>query len=134
MTGNLILDSLISLAAIGLMVGLAWVLLPPPPVSITEEIARERLAFDEPDFTPVRWLIDTDGRAAIAEGARGDVAIVSLLGIDLVTRRYPAAALRVAEEGGSLVIDPVDSGARAVKVQAADAALWARKFAHGMPS
>lgn len=128
MTGNLLLDSLISLAAIALMVALARLLFPPAPASLTEEEARERLAFDEPDFHPVRWLIDRNGRAALAEGADGDVALVSRLGLDLVTRRYPAAALRATEEGGALVVRPNDPGSRKVVIAADGAAEWARKF------
>jgi hypothetical protein len=128
MTGNLLLDSIISLGAIALMVAVARLLFPPPPVALTEAEARERLAFDEPDFRPVRWLIDKDGRAALAEGAEGDVALVSRLGLDLVTRRYPAAAVRAAEEDGALVVRPNDPGSRRVVIAADGAADWARKF------
>lgn len=128
MTGNLLLDSLISLAAIALMVALARLMFPPPRTSLTAEEARERLAFDEPDFHPVRWLIDRDGRAALAEDASGDVALVSRLGLDLVTRRYPAAAIRAAEEGGALVIRPNDPGSRRIVIAADEVADWARKF------
>lgn len=129
MTGNLILDSLVSLAAIALMVFFAWVMFRAPSNPVTEEEARARLAFDEPDFAPVRWLIDKNGNAALAEGADGDYALVSRLGLDLVTRRFPAEAVRAAEEAGALVIRPMDPGSGTVRVRAPEAAEWARKFA-----
>jgi len=131
MTGNLILDSLISLAAIGLMVATAFVFFGGAPVCVTEDKARERLAFDEPDFAPVRWLVDARGRAALAEGAGGDYALVSRLGIDLVTRRFPAGGVRAAAENGELVVRPGDPGSRKVALEAPDeigAADWARKL------
>jgi hypothetical protein len=129
MSGNLLIDSLISLAAIALMVGVAWAFFRSPPAPVTEAAAAERLAFDEPDFRPVRWLIDREGRAAMAEGAGGDIALVSRLGIDLVTRRFPAEAVRAAEEAGALVIRPTDPGSRRLVIEAEGAAEWARKLA-----
>ncbi|WP_428409054.1 hypothetical protein [Hyphococcus sp.] len=128
MTGNLIIDSLISLAAIAFMVALAWFVFRAPPAPVTEDAAAERLAFDEPDFRPVAWLVDRDGRAAIAEGAGGDVAIVSRLGIDLVTRRFPAAAVRAEAGDGALTIRPADPGSRRLVIAADGAAEWARKL------
>lgn len=131
MTGNLLIDSLISIAAIGLMVAVAWALFRSPAPAVTAEAAAERLAFDEPDFRPVRWLVDRKGRAALAEGAGGDVALVSRLGADLLTRRFPAAAVRAAEEAGALVIRPADPGARRLVIEADGAAEWARKLGPG---
>lgn len=129
MTGNLILDSLVSLAAIGLMVLFAWIMFRTPLKPVTEEEARARLALDEPDFAPAQWLFDKDGKAVLIEGAAGDFALVSRLGLDLVTRRFPARGVKAAEEAGALVIRPMDPGSRAITVVAPDAATWARKFA-----
>ena len=128
MTSSLVIESLISIAAIGLMVGLAWFVFKTPSPAVTEQNARERLAFDEPDFEPVSWLIDRQGRAALAEGSNGDLALVSRLGLDLVTRRYPASALKAAERDGVLTVAPQDPGARAVRLAADEAAQWARKL------
>ncbi|GEM_PF-1592995 len=128
MTDSLLIESLISIAAIGVMVGLAWAVFKTPSPPVTMERARERLSFDEPDFEPSSWLIDTKGRAALAEGEGGDFALVSRLGLDLVTRRYPAGALRASEINGELEIAPLDPGARRVKLAANDAAQWARKL------
>ncbi len=134
MTGDLLLDSVISLAAIALMVAFAWFMFSAPPLKVTKEVARERLAFDEPDFTPVHWLIDAEGRAALAEDEAGDFALISRLGVDLVTRRYAAGAMRVTVEGGVLAIAPLDPGSRTVKLAAGEAAQWARKFAGAVAS
>lgn len=128
MTGNLLIDSLISVAAIALMVGVAWALFRAPAPAVTKEAATERLAFDEPDFRPIRWLVDGKGRAALAEGADGDVAIVSRLGVDLLTRRFPAEAVRASEQTGMLVIRPNDPGSRRLVIEAEGAAEWARKL------
>ncbi|WP_375206157.1 hypothetical protein [Hyphococcus sp.] len=128
MTGNLLIDSLISLAAIALMVALAWAVFRTPPGPVTQDAAAERLAFDEPDFRPQHWLIDREGRAVMAEGAGGDIALVSRLGLDLVTRRFPAGAMRVSEEDGALVVRPSDPGSRRLVIEADGAAEWARKI------
>ena len=129
MTGNYLIDSLISLGAIAFMVGVAWLMFRASPAAVTRESAAERLAFDEPDFRPVRWLIDTEGRAALAEGTGGEIALISRLGLDLVTRRFPAAAVRVMEEGGALVVRPTDPGSRKLVIVADEAAEWSRKLA-----
>lgn len=129
MTGNLVLDSFISLAAIGLMVLLAWALFRAPSNPVTEEEARSRLALDEPDFRPAGWLFDRDGRSVLIEGADGDYALVSRLGLDLVTRRFDARMLKATEEAGVLTIRPGDPGARVVRLASPDAAVWARKLA-----
>lgn len=134
MTSSLVIESLISIAAIGLMVGLAWLVFKTPSPAVTEKNARERLAFDEPDFDPVSWLIDREGRGALVEGADGDVALVTRLGLDLVTRRYPASALKVVESEGVLVVAPLDPGARKVRLAADNAAQWARKLGPSVAS
>ncbi|WP_425409043.1 hypothetical protein [Hyphococcus sp.] len=128
MTGDYIIDSVISLAAIGLMVFVAWVMFRTPFKPVTQEEARERLAFDEPDFTPAHWLVDDKGKAVFVEGADGDYALVSRLGLDLVTRRFQGEAVRATEQSGALRIKPLDPGSRAVTVSAPEAAAWARKF------
>lgn len=128
MTGNLLIDSLVSLGAIAFMVAVAWVFFRAPGPAVTEETASERLAFDEPDFRPRQWLIDREGRAAIAEGNSGDIALVSRLGLDLVTRRFPAAAVRAEAADGVLVVLPNDPGSRKLVIAADGAAEWARKL------
>ena len=129
MTGNLLIDSAISIGAIALMVLAAWLAFRAPPKPVDEAAASARLEFDEPDFAPRRWLIDRDGRAALAEGANGEFALVFRLGVDLVTRRFPAGAAKAEARDGALVVRPGDPGARAVTLAGGDAALWARNIA-----
>ncbi len=129
MTGNLVLDSAVSLAAIGLMVLLAWAMFRAPSNPVTEVEARERLALDEPDFRPIGWLFDRDGASVLIEGAGGDYALVSRLGLDLVTRRFDPATMKATEESGVLTIRPGDPGSRAIRLVSPDAAAWARKLA-----
>jgi len=127
-TGNLFIDSAISLSAIALMVAAAWIAFRQPPVPVDEKQARERLAFDEPDFSPARWLLDREGRAALAEGVDGDFALVFRVGVDLVTRRFPAGNGVAKLQGGALVVRPADPGAISVALKGDGAADWARKI------
>ncbi len=129
MTGNLFLDSAISLSAIGLMILAAWLAFRAPPVAVDETAARARLAFDEPDFKPAVWVMDEEGRAALAEGTAGEFALVRRLGADLVTRRFARGEATVQAENGALTVRPADPGSRAVTLRCADAAHWARKIA-----
>lgn len=128
MTGNLLIDSAISLSAIALMVAAAWIAFRQAPVPVDEKEARERLAFDEPDFTPARWLFDREGRAALAEGANGDFALVFRVGVDLVTRRFPAGSGVADTQGAALVVRPADPGAASVALKGDGAEDWARKI------
>ena len=96
---------------------------------VTEVEARERLALDEPDFRPIGWLFDRDGASVLIEGAGGDYALVSRLGLDLVTRRFDPATMKATEESGVLTIRPGDPGSRAIRLVSPDAAAWARKLA-----
>lgn len=129
MTGNLILDSLISLAAIGLMVFAAWLAFRAPARKVDEAAVRARLSFDEPDFQPGGWLFDDEGRAALVEGKSGDFALVFRLGADLVTRRFNAGDVSARADAGILTLRPSDPGAGAVRMRSERAALWAHKIA-----
>ncbi len=129
MTGNLLIDSAISLGVIAVLVLAARLAFraPSPPLDVAR--ASERLAFDEPDFAPTRWLVDAGGRAALAEGANGDFAVVCRLGIDLVTRRFPAGAAAVKTEANGIVVVPPGAGGPAAHINAGETAEWVRKLA-----
>ncbi|WP_411820214.1 hypothetical protein ABFZ85_01880 [Hyphococcus formosus] len=128
MTGNLLIDSIISLLAIGAMVLLAWAVFRAPVPALTVEEAKDRLSFDEPDFQVREWLVDENGRAVLALGECGGLVIISRLGLDLVTRRFAAGHLpRTAISDQTLTIYPADPGSRAVRVNAPEAGLWARR-------
>lgn len=133
MTGNLLLDSLISIGVIAVLVLVAWMLFRTPPPPIDQSIASERLAFDEPDFRAARWCIDRDGTAALAQSDAGEFALVARLGADLVTRRFRAGGAAAHADGQLLIVRPNDPIARNVRLRPRDAdgpaARWARKIA-----
>lgn len=128
MTGNLLIDTLISIAAIAVMVAIARLLFPPPAASVTEASATERLALDEPDFAAQAWLIDRQGCAALAQGAAGDFVLIKKLGLDLVTRRFRAGAVSVAAEKNALILGLGDTTLPKVVISTDDAAHWALKL------
>lgn len=126
MTGDLLIDSVISLGAIAVMVATAWALFREPAEPVSERAARERLAFDEPDFNPITWLADGKGRALLAEGDAGDFALALRVGRDLVTRRF-STALASAEDG-VLIIRLGEAGLAKVEFSSAQATIWAGKL------
>jgi len=128
MTGNFLIDTLISLAGIVMMVAAARLVFPAPKFAITELMASERMAFDEPDFTPLHWLMDKQGRAALAEGAGGEFILAQRLGLDLVLRRFSAGAAEAIEEDGALVVKLPDLTVPKAVIANGDASKWVRKL------
>lgn len=128
MTGNLLIDTLISIAAIAVMVAIARLLFPPPAAKVTEASATERLALDEPDFAAQSWLIDREGRAALAQSAAGDFVLIKKLGLDLVTRRFRAGAVAAVADENTLVLGLGDTTLPKVVISTDDAAHWALKL------
>lgn len=129
MTGNLAIDLAISLAGIALMVGVSWLIGAWRSTPVSEAAARERLAFDEPDFAPARFMVSGDGRAAAALSGEGEeAAFVFSLGDRLATRRYRRGAFKVRREGGEVVAelaDPSKPKLRLLARDAEEAADWA---------
>lgn len=66
----------------------------------------ERLAFDEPDFEPLEWLMSASG--AIAVNGKQEVALIKPLGDGLVTRRLGLRELHIRCEGSNLIIERPD--------------------------
>lgn len=128
MTGNLFIDSLISLGAIGLMVLAAWTAFHTPVVPLDEKQARERLAFDEPDFKPRGFVFDPSGKVALVEGGDDELALLFRHGAELVTRRFFAGMAQCRVENGVLKIKPNDPGANTISLVCAEPAMWARKI------
>lgn len=131
MTGNLLIDSLISITGIIVMVIVVRLVFPKTAAPVTEARARERLALDEPDFEPCAWLIDAEGRAALAEGKAGDFVLVERLGLDLVTRRFLPGVAKAAEEEGALAVKLPDHTTPKVAIASRDATQWAMKLSGG---
>ncbi|MCA8889228.1 MAG: hypothetical protein KDA46_10390 [Parvularculaceae bacterium] len=130
MTGNLYLDLAISLVGVGLVVLISYFLGAWRSVKVTEAAAADRLAFDEPDFAPERWMIGVDGAVAAALAkAGGEIALVFSLGDRLVSRRLPALAVKCSARDGTLVFELGEPSKRAIRLVAASsqqAGEWAR--------
>lgn len=133
MTGNLLLDLVISLAGVALLVFVAFLLGATRTLTLDRATAEERLAFDEPDFRPGDWLVGRDGRAAIALSESGaETAVVFVNGDGLGVRRFPTGRLRIERGGDSVVVLLGDISRGKVAVAAADAAeaeAWAGRLA-----
>ncbi|MHA7873362.1 MAG: hypothetical protein ACX939_13515 [Hyphococcus sp.] len=131
MTGNLIIDTLISAVAIAVMVLVARFVFPAPRDGVTLAKARERLAFDEPDFRPRDWLIDQKGRAALVEGEGGDFALVRKLGLDLLTRRFRTGGASVEKDENGLTLNLHDPTLPKTVFVTTAADKWLLKFNAG---
>ena len=129
MTGNLLIDTLISIAAIAVMVAVARLLFPAPSILVTEETARAQLALDEPDFEPRAWLFDKKGRAALVEGADAGLVVVKSLGLDLVIRRIAAENLRASYNNGEITLILDDVTMPKTVVSSGSAQAWAQRLA-----
>lgn len=129
MTGNLYLDLLISLAGVGLMVGVSWALGGWRSAPVDAASAADRLAFDEPDFRPREWLISEDGRAAAALSEDGkEAALVFQVGDRLATRRFLRGSVPIERSGTALVAvlkEPSKWRLRLAAPDEASAARWA---------
>lgn len=128
MTGNLYLDLLISLAGIGVMVGVSFLLGAWKNAPVDAASAMDRLAFDEPDFNPVRWMIGADKRAAAALSPGGEAAFIFAQGDGLATRRFKLGAFKVEQEGTAVTVsfgDVTKPKIRLAAVTEIDAADWA---------
>lgn len=132
MTGNLFLDLAISLAGVAVLVGASYLLGGWRSVSIDEAAARDRLAFDEPDFTPGEWLFGADGRAAAALSEDGrEAAFVFSVGDDLSTRRMRCGDVPVDASGPTLTAHLRDPSKWALNIAAGspeEAARWASRL------
>ncbi|MBI1364950.1 MAG: hypothetical protein GC153_03215 [Alphaproteobacteria bacterium] len=127
MTGNTFLDLLISLGGIAIMVAVSWGLGAWRTAKVDAQSARERLAFDEPDFRAVEMFVSADGRtaAALSEGG-GEVAFVFAAGTGLGTRRAKRGAAELSAEGCDVVARLGDITAPRLRLKAPDEATAAR--------
>lgn len=128
MTGSLVLDLAISLAGIALMVGVSWSLGAWRTLPLDDARARDRIAFDEPDFNVSRLLIGADGKAAAALSNDGEALIVFVLGDSLATRRFKPGAFEISQDGRAIIARTGDLTMPRVELLAGDeaeAADWA---------
>lgn len=130
MTGNVVIDLAVSLVGVAILVGLARLVFGKIEPSIDREKAAERLAFDEPDFHPVDWLLDESARAALVRNEAGEIAIIVAHGDGLVTRRVGAGRAHAAYADGRLTVDPVDhtTGRASFATDGETARIWLGHF------
>ena len=151
MTGNLVIDLAVSLAGVFLLAGLAVLWGGGKPLAVTQDNASRRLAFDEPDFTPIEWFISSDGKAALAWSGSGsgsgsgsetgEAALVFALGDGLASRRFAPGDCVIDLEGAGLslkladhtlprfsILPPDDEAGASAENTSDAAALWARRL------
>ena len=126
MTGNILIDLAISIIGIAGLVGLAKFMFGDRVRSFDQDRLGERLSFDQPNFAPVQWMIDTDARMALARNDRGEVALIVAHGDDLVTRHFPKGAFKPTYAQNHLTIAPADHTikSRTMHVANFDQAVW----------
>lgn len=123
MSNSLLIELAVSVAGIGLLVAVSWMLGAWRSVRVTPEAASDRIAFDEPDFRIAEWFIGTDGRSAAALSADGtEIALVFALGDSFASRRLDRRAARVERSGPVLRIVLGEPSRRAVSLTAPDEA------------
>lgn len=131
MTGNPWLDLLISFGGVAVLVGLSFALGGWRSLALDDVLARDRLAFDEPDFIAKDLFISADGKAAAAISEAGEAVFLFALGDGVATRRLPRGAAKVRTEGKSVVATIGDVSRSRIKLAAADeseAARWAGRL------
>jgi len=134
LTGNVLIDLAISLTGIAILVGLSRLIFGKSAEPLSQRRAANRLAFDEPDFAPVAWVVDVTAGAAIARNGAGEIALIKAAGDGLATRRAGAGAFSCAREGAVLTIAPPDltyGGVTVTAANEAEAMQWALHIAGG---
>ena len=123
MDSQLIIEFGVSFAGVAMLVALSYFLGAWRSAAIDEASARDRLAFDEPDFTPSAILIGADRKAAATRSVDGrELALIFTLGDGLATRRYRSGAVEAQIDGAAVVIQTREPSLRRLRLQAGDAA------------
>jgi len=87
-----------------------------------EELLRERLSFEEPDFQPAEILASADEGAAIAASADGAEAILAVrVGDRIALRRFHIGQRRVTRRGELVIVSLGEAGLAEARVIAATA-------------
>lgn len=106
MTGNPLIDLLISVLGVALLVAVCAALGGWRTAALTgESDAAARLKDELPDFHPTRWVIAADGLSAVAMAGE-DVAVLRVLGDGTAVRR--ARRDVVTESAAHLRVDVGD--------------------------
>lgn len=119
MTGDPLLDLAISVGGIALLAAAFILAGATRRVTVTEANAGERLAFDEPDFSPAGWIVSGDGKAAATTSRDGrETAVVFAAGDGLVTRRFRHGAVSLEKHGTEILLMLNEPSKRRVRLVA----------------
>ena len=89
MTGNILLDLVVSFVGITLLVALARWLFPGEVFTLSPEQITDYLMREEPDFVAASWIIDEGEKAALLRGENQQDWVIVREGMsDLVHRRF----------------------------------------------
>lgn len=125
----MVLQLAISLAGIGLMVGLCrWLFgAADAPIADARALA-EDIARDVPGFRAGRSALGRDARVALVENATdGEIYLAVARGDGMVTRKL-AHGLALARDGGRLMLDLRDFTLKPVALDLDDADYWEGKL------
>lgn len=121
MPKSVLIEIALSLAGVGLLVGVSWLLGAWRSATVTRPDAAERLSFDEPDLRIAEWFLSVDGRSAAALSTDGsEIALVFALGDCLATRRLGRQTISVEQRGATLRFILGEPSRRAVALLAPD--------------
>ena len=116
-----LIEIAISLSGIAILIGLSFALGATRAVAVTEGLATDRLAFDEPDFKPGEWFVDVDGKSAAARSVDGhETAVVIAVGDGLATRRFRHGAVGIEKSGTTLLFNLGEPALRTLRLVAPD--------------
>jgi len=136
MSGDELLQLGVGVAVTLALIGISALLGAWRSVKVSEASARDRLAFDEPDFSIDALMVGADGRSAVAlDESKGEGAVVFALGDGLATRRFKIGALDAASDSARLMVTLRDISKWRVDVIAPGVGVaeeWARRI-KGVP-
>lgn len=116
------MDTLLTLGlpvvGIAALIGLSWALGGVKSAELTVDDAARRLALDEPDFVPRRWLVSADHRTVLALGeTSGEAALVATLGDRAFSRRF-VLPVDVREDATGLALELKDAAEVPIRLTA----------------
>ncbi|MEM6538269.1 MAG: hypothetical protein AAF668_11135 [Pseudomonadota bacterium] len=121
MTGNLVLDLAISLAAVAVLVLISWLLGAGKVDRLSRSDVEKRVRFDEPDFVFDRYIEGADGRSSVLIGAN-EVVVALRSGDRITTRRLAKEAIRASVDNRAVKLQTNDFTTPSIRLMAGDGA------------
>lgn len=107
-----------SIAGVGLLVGLAWLLGFRGRMRLDETGLRDLAQTAAPGAAIVRVRMDCDGRAGLAWLGDGRIVTAAALGDRFAVRVWPEAQVRLREDKGTLQVTLPDFGYPGLRLRA----------------